>query len=134
MGVPKPHEKQLQATLTHRPSLLHANAAQRHTFGLQFGAKQRQSLFTSSRLSVTLAVRFMCFRREYAVTHPLKQAACILSRRHELHGWLGVVAAAGAGFVRAICREGAVTMSAALSAGKLMSPSWGHSTVWRRCV
>jgi hypothetical protein len=38
---------------------------------------------------------------------PLRQAACILSRRHELRGRLGGVAAAGAGFVRAIGSEGA---------------------------
>ena len=55
-----------------------------------------------SRLSVTLAVRFMCFRSACAVTHPLRLAACILSRRHESPGRLGGVAAAGAGFVRVI--------------------------------
>jgi len=100
-------KKQLQDIFTQRSSLLHATAAQRHAFGLQFGAKQRQSLLTGSRLSVTLAVRFMCFRRECAVTHPLSQAACILSRRHDLRGRLGGVAGAGAGFVRAIGSRGA---------------------------
>jgi tripartite motif-containing protein 71 len=100
-------KEQLQAIFTQRPSLLHATAAQRHAFGLQFGAKQRQSLLTGSRLCVTLAVRFMCFRSECAVTHLLRQATCILSRRHDLRGRLGAVAAAGAGFVRAIGSPGA---------------------------
>jgi DNA-binding beta-propeller fold protein YncE len=61
-------------------------------------------LLTCSRLCVTLAARLMCFRSAYAVTDPLRQAACILSRRHHLHGWgwLGAVAAAGSGFVRVI--------------------------------
>ena len=46
----------------------------------------------------------MCYRSACAVTHPRRKAACILSRRHSLHGWgwLGAVAAAGAGFVRVI--------------------------------
>ncbi len=44
----------------------------------------------------------MCFRSAYVGTHPLRQAACILSRRHYLQGCLGAVAAAGAGFVRVI--------------------------------
>jgi len=100
-------KKQLQAIFTQRPSPLHPTAAQRHAFDLQFGPKQRQSLLTCSRLSVTLAVRFMRFRSACAVAHSLKQAACILSRRHELPGRLGEVAAAGAGFVRAIGSEGA---------------------------
>ena len=100
-------KKQLQATFTQRPYLPHATAAQKRAFGLQFEVKQRQSLLTCSRLSVTLAVRFMCFRSECAVTHPLRQAACILSRRHELRGRLGAVAAAGAGFARAIGSKGA---------------------------
>jgi len=101
-------KKQLQDIFGPRPSLLHATAAQGHAIGLQFGAKQRQSLLTCSRLSVTLAVRFMCFRSECAVTHPLKQAARIMSRRHEfLVLRLGEVAAAGAGFVRAIGSQGA---------------------------
>ena len=100
-------QKQLQAIFTQSPSLPHVTAAQGHAFGLQFEAKQRQSLLTCSRMSVTLAVRFMCFRSACAVTHPLRQAACILSRRHELGGRLGAVAAAGAGFVRAIGSRGA---------------------------
>ena len=100
-------KEQLQATFTQRPSLLHPTAAQVRTFGLQLGAKQRQSLVTSSRLCVTLAVRFMCFRSACAVTHPVRQAACILSRRHELPGRLGAVAAASAGFVRVIGSKGA---------------------------
>jgi len=95
-------KNQLQAIFGPRPSLLHVTAAQMRAFGSHFGAKQRQSLLTCSRLSVTLAVRFMCFRSECAVTYPLRQAACILSRRHELPGRLGGVAAAGAGFVRSI--------------------------------
>jgi len=101
--------KQLQAIFGQRPSLLHATAAQGHAFGSHFGSQQRQSLLACSRLSVTLAVRFMCFRSECgsAVTHPLRQAACILSRRHELPGRLGAVAAAGTGFVRAIGSRGA---------------------------
>ena len=100
-------KKQLQAVFSQRPSLLHATAAQGHAFSLQFEVKQRQSLLTCSHLSVTLAVRLMCFRGECDITHPLKQAACILSRRHELRGRFGAVAAAGAGFVRAIGSRGA---------------------------
>jgi len=100
-------KEQLQATFTQRASLLHPTAAQVRAFGLQFGAKQRQSLVTSSRLCVTLAVRFVCFRSECAVSHPVRQGARILSRRHELPGRLGAVAAAGAGFARAIGSEGA---------------------------
>ncbi len=48
----------------------------------------------------------MCYRSECAVTHPLRQAARILSRRHYWHGQLGMVAAAGAGFVRVVGSEG----------------------------
>jgi len=100
-------KEQLQATFTQRPSLLHPTAAQVRAFGLQFGAKQRQSLVTSSHLCVTLAVRFMCFRSACAVTHPVRQAARILSRRHELPVLqFGAVAAAGAGFVRVIGSRG----------------------------
>jgi DNA-binding beta-propeller fold protein YncE len=95
-------KKQLQAIFTRRPSIFHVTAAQGHAFGSHFGVNYRQSLLTCSRLSVTLAVRFMCFRSKCAITHPLRRAACILSRRHELPGRLGGVAAAGAGFVRAI--------------------------------
>ena len=98
---------QLQAVFGPRPSLLHPTAAQVRAFGLQFGAKQRQSLLTCSRLCVTLAARLMCFQSACTVTHPLRQAACILSRRHKLPGRLGAVAAAGAGFVRVIGSEGA---------------------------
>jgi len=72
-----------------------------------FESHTRQSLLTCGRLSVTLAMRFMCFRSACAVTHPLKQAARVLSRRHELHWQLGAVPAAGAGFVRAIGSHGA---------------------------
>jgi len=101
-------KKQLQAAIFGpRASLLHVTATPERAFGSHFGAKQRQSLLSRSRLSVTLAVRLICFRSECAVTHPLRQAACILSRRHELPGRLGEVAAAGAGFVRAIGSEGA---------------------------
>ena len=39
--------------------------------------------------------------------YPLRKAACILSRRHELPGQLGAVAAAGAGCVRVIDSRGA---------------------------
>jgi len=66
-------------------------------------AQQRQSLLASSRMSVTLAVRMLCFGNDCALTHPLRQAACILSRRHKLRGRLGAVAAVGSGFVRANC-------------------------------
>jgi len=59
------------------------------------------------RLSLTVATRLLYFRSACAVTHPLRQAACILSRRHELPGRLGAIAAAGAGFVRAIGSRGA---------------------------
>jgi DNA-binding beta-propeller fold protein YncE len=102
-------KKQLRAAiLGPRASPFHVTAASERAFGCHFGAKQRQSLLSRSRLSVTLAVKFMRFRSECAVTHPLKQAACILSRRHELPGRLGAVAAAGpgAGFARAIGSEG----------------------------
>jgi len=97
------NKKQLQAIYGQRPSLLNVTAAQRHPFGSHFGAQQRQSLLTCSRLSVTLAVRFMRFRSACAVTHPLRQASRILSQRHNLPVLrLGGVAAAGAGFVCAI--------------------------------
>jgi len=111
-------KKQLQSICRQRPSPHHASAAQGHAFGSHLGAKQRQSLLSRSRLSVTLAVKFMCFRSECAVTHPLRQAACILSRRHELRGRLGAVAAAGAGFARAIGSHGA-------SNGQFNGPSGG---------
>jgi len=99
--------KQLQAICGQRPSLSHETAAQGHSFGSSLVAQQRQSLLNCSRLSVTLAVRFLCFGSECAVTHPLRRAACILSRRHELPGRLGGVAAAGAGFVCVIGSQGA---------------------------
>ena len=98
---------QLQAVFGPRPSLLRVSAAQSRAFGCHFGAKQRQSLLTCSRLCVTLAARLMCYRSACAVTHPLRQAACILSRRHKLPGRLGAVAAAGAGCVRVIGSQGA---------------------------
>jgi len=98
---------QLQAVFSRRPSLLHATAEQGHAFGSHFDAKHRQSFLTCSRLSVTLAVKFMCFRSACTVTHPLKQAARILSRRHELPGRLGAVSAADGGFLRAIGSQGA---------------------------
>jgi DNA-binding beta-propeller fold protein YncE len=95
-------KEQLQAIFTQRISLLHPTAAQERAFGLQFVAQHRQSLLTCSRLCVTLAVR-LCSRSEYAVKHLVRQAARILSRRHEFPVLrLGAVAAAGAGFVRAI--------------------------------
>jgi len=100
-------KKQLQAVFSRRPSLLHPTAAQGHAFSSHFGARQRQSLLACSRLSVTLAVRLMCFQSACVVTHPVRHAARILSRRHELPGRLGAVAAAGAGFVRVIGSEGA---------------------------
>jgi hypothetical protein len=101
-------KKQLQAIFSRRPSLLHATAAQEHAFGLQFEVKQRQSLLACSRLSVTLAARLMCYRSACAVTHLLRQAACILSQRHKFPVLrLGAVAAVGAGFVRAIGSRGA---------------------------
>jgi hypothetical protein len=59
---------QLQAIVTQRPSPLHPTAAQVRAFGLQFGAKQRQSLLTCSRLSVTLAARLLCFGGQCAAT------------------------------------------------------------------
>ena len=95
-------KKQLQDIFTQRSSLLRVSAAQSRAFGSHLGAKQRQSFLTCSRLCVTLAARLMCFQSACAVTHPQRQAACILSRRHYLHGCLGAVAAAGAGFVRVI--------------------------------
>jgi DNA-binding beta-propeller fold protein YncE len=99
-------QKQLEAVVTQRPSLLHPTAAQVRAFGLQFGAKQRQSLLTCSRLSATLAARLLCFGGECAVKCPLRKAVCILSRRHKLPGRLGAVAAAGAGCVRVIGSRG----------------------------
>jgi hypothetical protein len=99
-------QKQLRTIVTQRPSLLHPTAAQVRAFGWQFGAKQRQSLLTCSPLSVTLAVRLLCFKGQCAVMCPLKKAACIMSRRHKLTGRLGAVAAAGAGFVRVIGSPG----------------------------
>jgi hypothetical protein len=100
---------QLQAVFRTRPHLLRASAAQSRAFGSIFWAKQRQSLLTCSSLCATLAARLMYFRSACAVTHPLRQAVCILSRRHYLHGWgcLGEVAAAGTGFVRVIGSSGA---------------------------
>jgi DNA-binding beta-propeller fold protein YncE len=96
-------KKQLQAIFGTRPSLLRVSAAQSRAFGSHFGAKQRQSLLTCSRMCVTLAARLMRYRSECAVTHPLRQAVCILTRRHVLPVLRsGAVAAAGAGFVRAI--------------------------------
>ena len=98
---------QLQAVFGPRPSLLRVSAAQSRAFGSHLGAKQRQILLTCSRLCVTLAARLMCFQSACAVTHPLRQAACILSRRHELPGRLGRVSTAGAGFVRTFGSQGA---------------------------
>jgi DNA-binding beta-propeller fold protein YncE len=97
---------QLQAVFRPRPSLLRVSAAQGLAFGCHFGAKQRQSLLTCSRLCVTLAVRLLCFRGQCAVKYPPRKAACILSRRHKLPGRLGAVAAAGAGCVRVIGSQG----------------------------
>ncbi len=109
---------QLQAVFGPRPSLLRVSAAQSRALGCHFGAKQRQSLVTCCSLTVTLAARLMCYRSACAVTYPLRQAACILSRRHKLPGRLGAVAAAGAGFVRVIGSEGAAD-------GQFNSPSGG---------
>jgi DNA-binding beta-propeller fold protein YncE len=98
---------QLQAVFRPRPSLLRVSAAQSRAFGCYFGAKYRQRLLTCSRLCVTLAARLMCYQSGCAVKYPLRQAACILSRRHELPGRLGAVAAAGARFVGVIGSQGA---------------------------
>ena len=95
-------QKQLHAIFTERPFALRPTAAQARAFGLQFGAKQRHSFLTCSRLSATLTSRLLCFGGKCAVRYPLSKAACIMSRRHELCGRLGAVAAAGAGFVRVI--------------------------------
>jgi len=114
----KSSKKQLQAIFGQRASRLHATVAQGHAFCLQFEVKQRQSLLTCSRLSVTLAVRFMCFRSEYAVTHPMMQAICILSQRHKFLGQLGGVATVGSGFVRVIGSLGAGN-------GQFVHPSGG---------
>ena len=67
-------QKQLRAIVTQRPSLLHPTAAQVRAFGLQFGDKQRQSLLTCSRLSVTLAAMLVCFEGQCAVDYPLRKA------------------------------------------------------------
>jgi DNA-binding beta-propeller fold protein YncE len=111
-------QKQLHdipAIVPKRPSdsLLHPTAAQVRAFGLQFGGvrvgdKQRQSLLTCSRLSATLAARLLCFEGQCVVKYPLREAACILSRRHKFPVLLlGAVAAAGAGCVRVIGSQGA---------------------------
>lgn len=75
---------QLQAAFGQRRSLPHVTAAQSCAFNSLFCAKQRQSLLIRSRISATLAARFMVFQGKYAVWHPLKQSTCVLSRRHEL--------------------------------------------------
>ncbi len=119
------NKKQLQAICSQPPSFLHATDAQRRAFGSHLGAKQRQSLLTCSRLSVTLAERCMCLSSACAVTHPLRQAACILSRRHELPVLrLGGVAAAGAGFVRVIGSQGA-------GAGHFQNPTGAAAWWWQ---
>ena len=54
--------KQLQAAIFGPcASPLHVTATPERAFGSHFDAKQRQSLLSHSRLSVTLAVRFICF-------------------------------------------------------------------------
>ena len=100
-------QKQLYAIFTQRPFVLHPTVAQARAFGLQFGAKQRHSFLTCSRLSATLTSRLLCFGGQCAVRYPLSKAACILSRRHKLSGRLGAVAAAGACCVRVIGGRGA---------------------------
>ncbi len=92
-------------SLPHKTQVKGTHSAQSPIFCGQTASDQ--SFFTYSRLSVTLAVRLLCFRSECAVTHLRRQAARILSRRHELRERLGGVAAAGAGFVRATCSFGA---------------------------
>jgi len=99
-------KKQLQDIFIQRSSILHATAQQGHALGLLFGAQQRQSLRTGSRLSVTLAVRLLGFRRVCAATLPLKQATCVLSRRHRLRGRLEAVTPADAGMLHVIGRQG----------------------------
>ena len=84
------------------PSLLRVSAAQSSALGSLFGTKFRHSLLTCSRLCVTLAVRFMRFGGDGTVQFKLRQAACIMSRRHKFPGRLGAVAAAGTGSVRVI--------------------------------
>ena len=93
---------QLQAICGQRTSLPRVTAAQSHALGSHFGAEQRRNFLICSCLSATLAMRFTCVGSACAVTHPLRIAAWILSRRHALHGRLGGVAAAGVGFVRVI--------------------------------
>jgi sugar lactone lactonase YvrE len=93
---------QLQAVCGQRTSLPRVTAAQSHALCSHFGAKQLRNFLICSCLSVTLAMRFTCVGSACAVTHPLRLAAWIMSRRHALHGRLGGVAAAGAGFVRVI--------------------------------
>ena len=100
-------QKQLHAIFTQCPFVLHPTAAQARAFSLHFGTKQRQSLLTCSRLSVTLTARLLCSGGQCAVRCPLSKATCIMSRRHEFRGRLGGVAAAGAGFVRVIGSRGA---------------------------
>ena len=93
---------QLQVVFGPRPSLLRVSAAQSSALGSLFGTKFRHSLLTCSRLCVTLAVRFMRFGGDGTVQFKLRQAACIMSRRHKFPGRLGAVAAAGTGSVRVI--------------------------------
>jgi hypothetical protein len=99
-------KKQLQAIYRHglRSSPLRVSEAQGQAFGCHFNANHGQSLLICSSLSVTLAARLMSYQSAYSVTHPLRLAACILSRRHEWRGRLGRVAAAaeGAGCARVI--------------------------------
>jgi DNA-binding beta-propeller fold protein YncE len=101
-------EKHLQNILRQRaiwrPSHLLVSAARTaYSHDSSLKAEHRLRLLTCCRISVTLAARLMCFRSAPAIQLPLKHAACIMSRRHELPlSRLGAVARGGVSFVRHI--------------------------------
>jgi len=109
LGVPN-QQKAAADHLWPAPIFLSCHCRTRERIRLSFwGYTAAEFAYLQSvTLAVTLAVRFMCFRSECAVTHLLRRAACILSRRYEFSVLrLGGVAAAGAGFVRVIGSQGA---------------------------
>jgi len=69
-------------------------------------SEQLKIFLTCISLMVTHAVKLMCFQSDCAVTDLRRQAACILSRRHELPGrldflLLGVLLSCNCGWHRA---------------------------------
>jgi hypothetical protein len=59
-----------------------AFAPQWHVLGIDVGLKQRSTLFTRAALCELLVLRLMRFQGAYHVTHPLRHATCVVSRRH----------------------------------------------------